>query len=78
MYPDNKNRALRASELAQDCGDLSYNISNDKEKIDSALQITGTINLAVSRILRKFTVIPPSYPKMLNLKQLSSTIWYWC
>lgn len=43
MYPDNKNRAIRASELAQDCGDLSFTIANDKTKIQNALQSANTI-----------------------------------
>lgn len=37
MYPDNKNRALRASQLGQDCGDLSSAIATDKESITQAL-----------------------------------------
>jgi hypothetical protein len=37
MYPDNKNRALRASQLGQDCGDLASAIATDKESIIAAL-----------------------------------------
>lgn len=37
MYPENKNRALRAAQLGQDCGDFAVSISTDKERISSAL-----------------------------------------
>ncbi len=43
FYPDNKNRALRASQLAQDCGDFAVSISSDKEKVERLLLTANEI-----------------------------------
>lgn len=43
MYPDNKNRALRAAQLGQDCGDIAVLISSDKEKIESVVKNANDI-----------------------------------
>ena len=37
LYPDNKNRALRATQLTQDCYNLTASLAENKERIDAAL-----------------------------------------
>jgi hypothetical protein len=43
MYPDNQNRALRASQLGEDCGDFASDIASDKEKIVASLATANDI-----------------------------------
>ncbi|WP_156373021.1 hypothetical protein [Deinococcus sp. Leaf326] len=41
MYPDNKNRAMRASELGNDCATITVQLIQDKQYIESLLKDTN-------------------------------------
>ncbi len=38
MYPDNKIRAIRVSQLAADCADIILQLADDKEEIGAMLE----------------------------------------